>query len=247
MEIIDAFCGIGPWQKRDRLLPWKPDDILGLMDHFGIARALTHANFTSGGGNALHGNAILAEAAAREPRFMPAFAITPYPHADEPSIPDFLAAMRAAGSRAVWFMPQAHLPVREMYGELLETCVARRLPVLLNRDTTTPADVATFLRDWPGLRLVLVGCSYMEDQWLFPLLKRHGELRLCVGQYYIPADSPHRFLREFPAERLVFGSGLPFFSPGGLLANLFYADITDAEREAILGGNIRTLLEEAKP
>jgi predicted TIM-barrel fold metal-dependent hydrolase len=144
-------------------------------------------------------------------------------------------------------MPQAHLPVREMYGELLETCVARRLPVLLNRDTTTPADVATFLRDWPGLRLVLAGCSYMEDQWLYPLLKRHGELRLCVGQYYIPADSPHRFLREFPAERLVFGSGLPFFSPGGLLANLFYADISDAEREAILGGNIRTLLEEAKP
>lgn len=247
MEILDAFCGIGPWQKRDRLLPWKPDETLKLMDHFGIARALTHANFTSGGGNALHGNRYLAEQAAREPRFMPAFSITPYPHVDEPGIPDFLASMRAAGAKAVWFLPQAGLPVREVYGELLETCVARRLPVLLNREIISPAEIAVLLRDWPGLRLILMGCSYTEDSWLFPLLKRHAMLRVCVGQFYIPADAPHRFLRQFSADRLLFGSGLPFFSPGGLLAHLFYARITDDQREAILGGNLRTLLEEARP
>jgi hypothetical protein len=43
MEIIDAYCGIGPWQKRDRLLPWRPEETLGLMDHFGITRALVAA------------------------------------------------------------------------------------------------------------------------------------------------------------------------------------------------------------
>ena len=246
MEIIDAFCGIGPWQKRDRLLPWQPAEILGLMDHFGITRALVHSNFTSGAGNAVHGNQLLAESCAAEPRFLPAFAITPYPHSDSPSIHDFLGSMRAAGSRAVWFMPQAHLPVQEVYGELLDACVARRLPLLLHRDTTTPAAIAGFLRDWPGLRLILVGCSYMEDSWLYPLLKLHNQLHVCVGQYYIPADSPRRFLREFPAERLIFGSGLPFFSPGGLLANLAYADLPDEKRQAILGGNILTLMDEVQ-
>lgn len=245
MEIIDAYCGIGPWQKRDRLLPWRPEETLGLMDHFGITRALVHSNFTSGGGNALHGNRILAEQARQEPRFLPAFSLTPYPHADEPSIADGLTAMKAAGSRALWFMPVAYHPAREVYGELLDACVTHRLPVLLNRDITTPADVAALLREWPGLRMILCGVSYSEDAWLFPLLKRHEQLRVCVGQYYIPADSPHRFLREFPAERLIFGSGHPFFSPGGLLANLFYADIPDAQREAILGGNIRAMMEEA--
>ena len=79
--------------------------------------------------------------------------------------------------------------------------MTHRLPVLLNRDITTPADVAALLREWPGLRMILCGVSYSEDAWLFPLLKRHEQLRVCVGQYYIPADSPHRFLREFPAER----------------------------------------------
>jgi predicted TIM-barrel fold metal-dependent hydrolase len=246
MEIIDAFCGIGPWQKRDRLLPWEPEEILKLMDHFGVARALTHSNFTAGGGNAVTGNAMLAEAAKAEPRFIPAFTLAPYPHDDEPSVADLLTSMRQAGSRAVWFMPQAYLPQREVYGELLDAFVAHRLPVLLNRETTTPADVASLLRDWPGLRLLLCGLSYGEDHWIFPLLKRHAELRLCVGHFYIPADAPHRFLRHFPAERLVFGSGLPFFSPGGLLAHLFYADITDAQREAILGGNILNLMKEVR-
>lgn len=246
MEIIDAFCGIGPWQRRDRLLPWQPEEILKLMDHFGIARALTHSSFSAGGGSSWHGNALLTDMGRAHPRFIPAFAVVPYPHADSPRIADFMAAMSQAGARAVWFMPAAKYPVREVYGELLDACVDRRLPVLLNRELTTPEDVANLLRNWPELRLILVGCGYMEDPWLFPLLKRSAQLRVCVGQYYVPADGPHRFLREFPAERLIFGSGLPFFSPGGLIAHLMYADMTDAQREAILGGNIRALMEEVR-
>ncbi len=246
MDIIDAYCGIGPWMTRDRLLPWKTEETLHLMDHFGIARALTHSNFSAGGGSVWHGNEHLEEAAAAQPRFTPAFAITPYPHADSPQLSDYLAAMRRARARAVWFAPLAKYPLREMYGEILDACVAHRLPVLWPRDNTTPADVAEVLRNWPKLRLIMLGCSYMEDTWLFPLLKLYSEFRICVGQFYIPAEAPHRFLREFPAERLVFGSGLPFFSPGGLIAHLAYAKITEAERAAILGGNLGKLMDEVR-
>ena len=245
MEIIDALCGIGPWIRRDRLLPWRPEEILRLMDHFGIARALTHSNFTVAGGHSQHGNARLAEFARAQPRFIPAFSIVPFPHADSPRLADFLAAMRGAGSKAVWFAPATQFPFREVYGEMLDACVAHRLPVLLNREPVTPELVAGLTRDWPQLRLILTGCHYMEDPWLFPLMKRAGQLRLCTA-FYIPSDGPHRFLREFPAERLIFGSGLPFFSPGGLIAHLMYADIPDGQREAILGGNIRALMEEVR-
>ncbi len=246
MEILDAYCGIGPWLKRDRLLPWQPEETLRLMDHFGISRALAHSNFTAGGGSVWHGNGLLEEAAKAHPRFTPAFTVTPYPHADSPRLADYLSAMRRAGARAVWFMPTPRQPLREMMGDLLDACVAHRLPVLWHRDATTPEDVADLLRNWPEIRLILVGCGYLEDTWLFPLLKRYAELRVCVGHYYIPADAPHRFLREFPADRLVFGSGLPFFSPGGLIAHLAYAQITEAERAAILGGTLNRLLEEVR-
>ncbi|MEI7435347.1 MAG: amidohydrolase family protein [bacterium] len=246
MEIIDAFCGIGPWMKRDRLLPWQPEETLQLMDHFGISKALTHSNFTAGSGGAWYGNGLLEASAKANPRFIPAFTITPYPHADSPQVRDYLAAMRQAQARAVWFMPLSMYPLHEMYGEILDACVAHRLPVLWHRDTTTPADVTKLLENWPELRLILMGCGYMEDTWLYPLLKRYPELRICVGHFYIPADGPHRFLKEFPAERLIFGSGLPFFSPGGLIAHLAYAQIKDSERAAILGGNMRKLMDEVR-
>lgn len=246
MEIVDACLGVGPWFRRDRLLPWQPADLVELMDHFGIAKALAHSNFTAGGGNAWRGNEQVAAATQAHPRLMPAFSITPFPHADSPRVSDFLDAMRNAGSRAVRFFPQQALPLRAVYGEILDACAAYRLPVLLDRDLVNPGWVEDVLRDWPQLRLLLTACGYMEDAWLFPLLKRHENLRICTGHFYIPADAPLRFLAEFPAERLVFGSGLPFFSPGGLIAHLMYAPIPDAQRAAIFGGNLLQWMGEVQ-
>ena len=71
MEIIDAYCGVGPWQKRDPLLPWRTSEIVELLDHFGIRRALVHSNFVNGGGHPSRGNEHVAEAARRFPgRFL---------------------------------------------------------------------------------------------------------------------------------------------------------------------------------
>jgi predicted TIM-barrel fold metal-dependent hydrolase len=100
--------------------------------------------------------------------------------------------------------------------------------------------------DFPGLRLVLLGLSYREDPWLFPLLRRFETLYVCLGHFYIPAHGPMRFLEHFPADRLLFGSGLPFFSPGGLIAHVTYADIPDGDKEKILSGNITRLMSEVQ-
>ncbi len=246
MEIWDAFCGVGPWFRRDRLLPWKAEELLALLDHYGIARALVHSNFTAGGGNAWHGNAVVADICLRHPRLRPVFSYTPFPHSDSPRLGDLLRAMRQADSRMVFLFPHSAYPIQAVYGELFDACVAHLLPLGLNRENLTPAWVEEVLRNWPDLRLLLCGCGYNEEIWLYPLLRRYSNLRVCVGHYFIPPDGPQRFLSEFPAERLVFGSGLPFFSPGGLIAHLQYAPISPGDREAIFGSNIRHWMEEVR-
>ena len=246
MEICDAFFGVGAWFRRDRLLPWRTEELVALMDHFGIGSAVAHSNFTAGGGNAWHGNAILAEIVLRTPRLTPAFSYTPFPHRDSPRVDDLLTAMRQANSRMLFLFPHSAYPIRTVYGELLEACVAHRIPVGLNREHLTPAWIEELLRTWPDLRVLLVGCAYQEEIWVYPLLRRFEHLRLCVGHYFIPPDAPLRFLDEFPARRLVFGSGLPFFSPGGLIAHLMYAPIAQADREAIFSGNILQWMEEVR-
>lgn len=246
MEIVDSYCGIGPWQKRDRLLPADPVETVALMDHCGVSRALVHSNFASGGGACLRGNEHVAEACRKEPRFMPAFTIAPFWHHDEPSVAEQFEAMQRAGSRALWFLPVNGYGKSWLYGEILETCARRRVPVFVSREQLGPDDVNGFMTAFPELRMVLCSVGYMDDWWLYPLMKRHPNLLVSSGHYYFPTNNPMRFLKTFTADRLLFGSGLPHFSPGGMVAHFMYADIPEADRAKILAGNLLRLLEEVR-
>jgi predicted TIM-barrel fold metal-dependent hydrolase len=247
MDLFDCFCGIGAWQKRDRLLPFAPADIAALMDHFGIRRALVHSNFTTGGGSPLRGNRALDEACAADERFVPAFTFPMYPYDDCPTVEQTLADMRAAGAGAVWHAARkdGFFPLW-LYGPALEACVQHRLPFLAHRDALPPDIIDGILCSFPALRMILVGARYDEDWWLYPLLRRHAGLHVCLGHAYVVVDNPMRFIRHFGAERLLFGSGLPQFSPGGLITHVMYARISDEDRARIFGGNLARLLAEVR-
>lgn len=247
LDILDAFCGIGTWMHRDRLLPYRAEETLELMDHFGVRRALVHSNFTADGGFAPRGNHFLADAAAQSGgRFLPAFSMRPQVHRDEPSVDDSLQAMRAAGSRAVWLVPASQCFWPWLYGDILGACVERKIPVFVHRDLGTPDQFVQVLEAFPGLRLVLAGVGYGDNWWLFPLLRRFPDVVVCLGHFYIPSYGPMRFLEHFPVERLIFGSGLPGFSPGGLIAHVTYADIPEESKARICSGNLERLLGEAR-
>ena len=248
MEIFDCFCGLGPWAHRDRLLPYEDSEILALMDHFGIRRALTHSSFTAGGGAPIHGNQLLAESANKMPvRFVPAFTFMPGSHDDSPGVAGVLSAMRTAGAKAVWMTISRETgPVGWVYDEQCEACVAHRVPVLIHMDFITPDGLDQLLGRHPAMNCILVGVGYAADWWIYPLLRRHACLHLALGQFYVPADNPQRFLRHFSAERLLFGSALPHFSPGGLITHIMYGAMTDDDREKIMHGNLERLLAEVR-
>jgi hypothetical protein len=244
MEIFDCFCGIGRWAKRDSLLPWRADDILALMDHFGIARALAYSNSAASGGWAPEADRILMEDIRDRPRLTPALTLTPHSHHDTPTPEEHLTMLRQCGARAVWMWPGAFWPW--LSGDLMDMCCAARLPVLLYAEERNPDDINRLCTDFPDLRLILAGVAYGSDKWLYALLRRHEHVHVCLGHFYIPAGGPMRFLKHFPAERLLFGSGLPRFSPGGLIGHIAYADISDDDKENILGRNLERMLSEAR-
>ena len=250
MEIIDSFCGIGPWRDRDRLLPYEPEEILKLMDYFGIAKAVVYGSSCVGRAMAPDGNAALLERAAISDRFLPAVTLAPSPCGPPLTADDYAETMRNAGARTAWLMPQPgaqnHGVWRWLIGELLHMCSQTKTPLLLDVEALTPDDVHNVCRDFPALRLILTGVGYGSDTWLHPLLRMHPELRVCTGHFYIPPDGPMLFLRHFGVERLIFGSGLPNFSPGGLIGHVMYATIPDADKEKILGGNMKALMAEVE-
>lgn len=252
MEILDCFCGVGPWATRDPLLPHAETDMLALLDHFGIARALVYDNGLKFLGRPKDALAHVTAAARRQPRFIPAAAIDVTPYATAPSVDGHLAALREAGIKALWLkLPCTPYRLVRSYarwylGDWLNACSAHRLPVLLHAEDEAPELLHNLCTEFPELRVIATGILYTGDAILYPLLRAHANLRVCLGHMYIPAGNPAKFLRHFPAERLLFGSGLPEFSPGGLIAHVMYADISDTDKARILGGNLQALIEEVR-
>lgn len=248
MRIIDAYCGVGPWAGRDKILPYTPAAILKILDACGIGQALVFSNLAHSPAAAVDVNRATARLCADEPRFTPAFLLAPHPYEDSPQPDDYAAAMRAAGARAAWLRPnsQQHGAAPWQIGELLGMCSRKRLPLFFPADTVTPEQIDTLAGEFPRLRLILANLGYRVDNWLYPLLRRHRQLRACLGPTYIPPLGVERFVRHFGPDRLIFGSGLPHFAPGGLIAHVMYADVTDAAKQAILAGNIEELMQEVR-
>lgn len=248
MEILDCFCGVGPWRQRDCLLPYRVEDTLALMDHCGITRALVAGNLALDGGWHEDGNAIAAEAARAHDRLIPAFVLIPPTYTHSTGLDNQFDAMKKAGARAVVLRSQMTPHLRGHWDWLidgiLEGCVARRLPVLFHCDGADFGQIDSLCGRFPELKLILTGLMYTIDDVLYPLMRRHRNLYACLGQMYIPENGIKQFLDHFSAERLLFGSGLPFFSPGSLIGHVMYAPVSDSEKAMILGGNLKRLIKE---
>lgn len=252
MEILDSFCGVGTWATKDRILPSKPEEILQLMDHFGVAQALVYHNMLKFLGWAPEANQQLADLCRAEPRFIPAFTMGLHPHNTGMKVEDYLRTMSVAGAKALWlripFTPyrQAQSFQTWLVGDWLQACSEKRIPALYHADGEDPGLFNTICSEFPDLRLILTGLPYVGDSYIYPLLRRHRNLRVCMGHMYIPSGNPQRFISHFGADRLIFGSGLPEFSPGGLITHVQYADIDDADKAKILGGNLAEWLTEVR-
>jgi hypothetical protein len=247
MEIFDAFCGLGPWAERDPLTPYRTEDVLELLRHFGVVRALAYPSITAERGEERAANRMVARECEGHPELVPAFALAKHPYEGDSSPDDYLEAMADAGAKAAWLWPQGTAGLAPwMVGDIIRALRARRIPMFVHAERVDAEVLDRLCGEFPDLRIVLVGAPYLADKWLYPLLRAHRNLHVCLGHYYVPAGGPMRFVRHFGADRLLFGSGLPQFSPGGLIAHMAYAEIQDTDRQKILSGNLERLLEEAE-
>ena len=236
MPIIDICCGIGPWRTRDPLLPYAPAQTLALLDHFGIDKALVYSSLAAQGGTVADGQAIIQEAVQLSPRFLPTLTLDFCPHRPEARE----AVLTTAAKAVCCYAPPDVL----IYGDIAERCEQRRLPWLLSLGWWTPAHIHQLCAAFPRLRVILSGLDYRADEWLYPLLAQHDELRICPVPNYICPRGLERFVARFGAARLLFGSGLPEFSPGGLISYIMYSELSAEEKAGILAGNAEALFQE---
>jgi len=189
------------------------------------------------------GNSMLLDEIKGRDAMHPCWVVMPH-HTDEmPRPDDLLAQMKQAGVRAVRAFPVAHQWRLSDWcaGDLLHMLEANRIPLFLDMDQTNWEDVAGILRAHRRLNLCLLGTSYRCDRMMYPLMERFEGLRIETATYAVPSGI-EEVTRRFGAGRLLFGTGLPFTEAGPSIAQITYADISDADKRLIAGDTLRALL-----
>lgn len=219
-------------------LALEPPELLTEMDRFGIDQALV-SHFAAVEYDASEGNAALAEVASR--RLVPCWAALP----EE----DFIEQLEKRKPRAVrlYFAPLRHNFSSALWcsGELCSFLQDRGILTLIAAEDITWDALATLLGNFPRLRVLVIEPGYRADRYLFPLLRKFPSLYF-ESSTYVGHRQLEFFVERFGPERILFGSRLPLYTPGAALAVLATARISDQDKKAIAGGNLRNLLEASQ-
>lgn len=117
------------------------------------------------------------------------------------------------------------------------------MPVSLDLAETDWEAVHLLGTDHPSLPVVLTRVNYRQERFLYPLWARHRNLYVDISLF-----QAHRAIEEavscYGHERLLFGTGLPFYEAGGPMMMVRLSEIAPASQCAIAGSNLRRLLSE---
>ena len=245
LELFDANCMLGRIIAPKPEFPLSVEDLLDVMDGFEIREALVY-HASSKEYHPADGNRVLLDQIAHCDRLHAMWVVMPSHTAEFPEETKLVEDMLAWGVKAARVFPHSdshNFSLRHwVSGKLLRSLEIRRIPLFFDQEEVDWDTVHEVCETHPGLPLVLTNVNYRVNRFLYPLWERFANLHIEISSY-----CGHRAIEEivdrFGAERLLFGTRLPYFTPGSAVGMLSYARIGEPDRKRIAGDNLRGLLD----
>lgn len=260
VHYFDASCRLGRYNTWSGTEPVTPEELLSVMDHYGIHEALVVDSLAEEY-HPVDGNERVLQLTADHPRLHPAWAALPPRSGELPLPSDLVAQMEARGVRALFLYPNQYGFSLEEWciDELLAPLAERGVPLFICPNSLTSTAQLTGVggarRDLTDWRAVVRICQTFPD---LPVVVTERRIRHSQRMMYQALDAcPNLFVdmsalwlhhsvefivREWGARRLLFGSGLPESDPGAALGQINFAHIAEEELALVAGGNLRRLL-----
>ncbi len=241
LDFFDCNCQIGRAGAPVAGGPVTAQEIVDRLKPMGISRALVYSVLSK----ELHpveGNAAVLEEVKDSP-LVPCWSALPAETGEMERPDEFIRKMRASGVRALRLFPSAHSYNLTDWcmGTFYEALEADRVPIFVEMAQTSFEHIASALKAFPKLRIVVIRPAYRMDRMLYPLMERYEHL--CVEtSNYVVSGGIEKICRHFGSRRLIFGTGLPYYEPGAAVSPITYAEISDEDKQAIAGENLDDLL-----
>jgi len=255
--LIDANAYLGHWATR-QLRHNTPDGLLALMDRAGIDAACVSSAPAILYQDCQRGNEELAEAVAHHRERLIPFAVLNPAYAGWRR--DLAWCCDALGARGLRLYPAYHNyrlsdpRCMDLVSEATRAGLLVSLPVrqvdhrqrhwLVDAPDVPLSDIAALVAAHPDARfIVLEGAGFLGSD----LVRRVADL---PANYWLEISRPDAvytdeigaLLNALGAERLVFGSGIPFKYPEPATLRLEVLRASEAEKDLIRSGNLNCLL-----
>ena len=246
-EVWDCHGHLDP--VRYHFIPGGADaaSVTAFMDRVGIrAVCLSHHLVVTGDLEA--GNRIACEAAARYPgRIYVYLGYNPnYPEAY--SIADLERHAGSQGVVGIKLHTTTHVahPDDPRYRPAFD--FAREHDLMILSHTWGTRDIAgaeKMAAEFPSVPFVMGHSGGYEFAAMYEAMRvarehENAYLDLCLSGMF--DGEVELFVREAGARKVLFGSDMPFMDPRGNLGRVAFARVSDRDKEAILGGNLRGLV-----
>lgn len=227
-------------------------DLLEEMDFYGIDEALVYHS-RQRDDSPVVGNEILLNEISGFKRLYGTLAILPPQTGEIGTFEEILDKMRKGNIRAFRAFPSEHkfLMTKTALGSLYEFMVERNIPLLISINESSGGIsgwylIEKILSEVPDLTLIVTEHgSWGQDRFFRPLIEKYENLYLDISRYELDGGISD-FCAKYGAEKLLFGTGFPWWNPGGPILMLAQADITNKEREMIASGNLTRILRRVK-
>lgn len=246
--VIDCHGHAGPFHRYPIAAP-TPDGMLRTMDSAGI-EILLFAPHLAIGPDPEEGNRLAARIHSEHPdRLLPYCTVGP--RRPEGEVCTMLDEYVASG----WFVgiklhPSLHrTPVTDpTYDVAFRYAEAYHVPMLVHTwepcAFAAPDMVASVAQRHPGARIILAHSAgaHAGMRKVIELIRQHPNLYAETSGSTQPWGAVRELCEGVGAERVLFGSDLPFLDPRPKLGAVCLADLDDGAKSSILRGNALRLL-----
>lgn len=189
------------------------------------------------------GNSATLEAAKGANRLVPAATINPVRYFGDATD---VAALRQQGFRIFRFFPEEQgWPVDSAaFAQVLKQLTEVKSPVMIDAsEPGEPGRIARLAAGYPGpVILSAVGLDTLAEA--LAAMADVASLMIETHELRVP-DALSLIAGRVGADRVVFGSGAPRRSVAGALQYVFSSTLSDEDKQKVLGGNIKRILEAA--
>lgn len=239
--VIDAHCHMGRWFNFN-LYKGDAQGMVERMDRLGI-RACVAAHHSSIGPDFKYGNDEVLRAMEEFPGRIYGYA-TVNPNYPEAEIVGELERCISSGMVGVKIHPDTHqcMVDNDKYRPVWEYANERGLPLLSHTGINGKNPVEAFenlAEDYPNVKIILGHSGFGSEgaDQSIQAAEEFPNIYLEITGSIIVYGTLERMVRRLGADRVLFGTDLPFIDPRPQLGRVAFAKISDEEKRQILGRN----------